>query len=127
MGGKDAEQVVNHCNVYVDIHQQGSNSDVIYVVLSFLSSPFLVPGFQYCVHKSLEGRGGIAHPKEHYFRLKEPPACFECAFPLIGFTDPDVVIPPTHVEFTEYLHSLQIFDTLCKVWEWGDVVKVGWP
>ena len=75
----------------------------------------------YCVHESLEGRRGIAHSKEHYFRLKEPSACFECAFPLIRFADPDVVIPPTHVEFTEYLHSLQIFDTLCKVWEWGDV------
>ena len=121
MGGKDTEQVMSHGNVYMDVHEQCGYSDVVHVVLSFLSSPFLVPRFQYCVHELLEGGGGVAHAKEHHFRLKEPSVCFECAFPLIGFMYSDVVIPPMHVKFTEYLHSLQVFDALYKVWEWGDI------
>ena len=121
MGGKDTEQVMSHGNMYMDVHEQCGYSDVVHVVLSFLSSPFLVPGFQYCVHKLLEGSRGVTHSKEHDFRLKEPSACFECAFPLIGFANSNIVVSPTHIEFTEYLHSLQVFNALCKVWEWGDI------
>jgi len=33
----------------------------------------------------------------------------------------DVVVAPSDVELAEDFHSLQVFDALCKVWEWGDV------
>ena len=32
--------------------------------------------------------------------------------------DPDVVISPSYVEFTEDFHSLKIFYALCQVREW---------
>jgi hypothetical protein len=48
---------------------------------------------------------------------------FKCCFLLIGFVDPDVVIPSLDIKFAEYLHSLQIFDALCKVGEWSDILS----
>jgi len=48
-------------------------------------------------------------------------SCFECAFPFITFLDTDVVVAPSDVELAEDFHSLQVFDALCKVREWGDV------
>ena len=104
-----------------NIYEQGGNSNVIHVVVSFLLSPFLILGLQYCIHKLLEGSRGVTHPKEHYFGFKESSAYFGCAFPLIGFMDSDVVVPPTHIKFTKYLYSLQVFDALYKVWEWSDI------
>jgi len=33
----------------------------------------------------------------------------------------DVVVAPPDVELAEYFHSLQVFNALCKVREWGDI------
>jgi len=34
----------------------------------------------------------------------------------------DVVVAPSDVEFAENLHALEVFNTLGKVREWGDVL-----
>ena len=49
------EEVVDHCNVYVEFDEFGGNPYIIYVVFSAFSSLSLVPGFKYCIHKPLEG------------------------------------------------------------------------
>ena len=48
-------------------------------------------------------------------------AGFEGAFPFIAFTDANVVVSPSNVEFTEELHALEVFNTLGKIGERGDV------
>jgi len=54
--------------------------------------------------------------------------CFESAFPFIAFPDADIVVALSNVEFTEYLHALEILDTLGQVGQWcyifsGDCVQ----
>ena len=70
MGGEDTEQVMDHFNVDCDVYEQGSDSDIVHVVLSSFPAPFLVPWLQNSVHESLEGGGRVAHAKEHYFWFK---------------------------------------------------------
>ena len=58
------------------------------------------------VHESLEAGQRIGHAKEHDFWFKKSAACFECSFPFVTFSDTDVVIAPSDVEFAKYFHSL---------------------
>ena len=53
------------------------------------------------VHESLEGGGGVTEPKEHDSGFKESHGGDESSFPLIFFSDANVVIPPTNVKFSE--------------------------
>jgi hypothetical protein len=53
--------------------------------------------------------------------LKEASSYFKGCLPPIFVTDSDVIVPPSHVEFAEELHSLEVFDTFCEVGEQGDV------
>ena len=64
------EEVVDHCNVYVEFDELGGNSYVVHIVFSMFPSPSLVPWFKYCVHEPLEGCWGVAHSKEHYFAFE---------------------------------------------------------
>jgi hypothetical protein len=53
------------------------------------------------IHKTLEGSGTVAHAKKHDSRFKESMACFKGSLPLVFFSDPNVVVSPPDVEFTE--------------------------
>ena len=112
---------VDHCNVYVKFNELCGNSYVVHVVLSAFSSPFLVLWFKYCVHKSLEGSWGVAHSKEHHFAFEQPSARFKGHFPLVIVTDSDVVVAPSYIKLAEQFVSLQVFNALRKVGQWGDV------
>ena len=64
------EEMVDHCNVYVEFDEFGGDSYVIHIVFSAFPSLLLVPWFKYCVHEPLEGSWGVAHSKEHYFAFE---------------------------------------------------------
>jgi len=54
--------------------------------------------------------------------------CFESAFPLVALPDADIVVAPSNIKFTEYLHALEILDALGQVGQWcyifsGDCVQ----
>ena len=115
------EEMVDHCDVYVEFNELGGNSYIIHVVLSAFPSPSLVPGFKYCVHEPLEGSWGVAHSKEHHFAFEQPSARFKGHFPLVIVTDSDVVVAPSYIKLAEQFVSLQVFYTLGKVGQWGDV------
>ena len=53
------------------------------------------------VHKGLEHRRCIAKPKEHYCWFKKSQGGDKGGFPLVFFTNMDVVISPSDVEFCE--------------------------
>jgi len=44
--------------------------------------------------------------------------CFESAFLLVALPDADIVVAPSNVKFTEYLHALEILDVLGQVGQW---------
>ena len=46
----------------------------------------------------------------------------EGTFPFVAFTDAYVVVSPSNIEFAEELHALEVFDTLGKIGERGDVL-----
>jgi len=69
----------------------------------------------------LEAARGVGHSEEHDLQFEKSLLCLESAFPFITFLDTDVVVAPSDVEFAEYFHSLQVFNALCKVREWGDI------
>ena len=50
------------------------------------------------VHEGLKCRWCIAEAKEHDNGFKESKGGDECRFPLIGFPDINVVVPPTDVK-----------------------------
>ncbi|KAF8232377.1 hypothetical protein L208DRAFT_1272838, partial [Tricholoma matsutake] len=49
------------------------------------------------VHHGLKGGRAI----KHHRWLKHPPVCLESCFPLIAVFYPDIVIPPSDVQFRE--------------------------
>jgi hypothetical protein len=55
MGGKDVKQVMDHFDVDGFVCSWHADPNIIHIVFSMLTSPFLVPGLQYCIHELLEG------------------------------------------------------------------------
>jgi hypothetical protein len=53
------------------------------------------------IHEALEGSGAIAHSEKHDSWFEESSTCFESGLPLIFFSDPNIVISPTDIEFAE--------------------------
>ena len=53
------------------------------------------------VHKGLECRWCIAKPEEHHCQFKKSQGGNKGGFPLVFFTNVDVVIAPPNVEFRE--------------------------
>jgi hypothetical protein len=53
------------------------------------------------IHKALEGGGAVAHSEKHDSWFKESSTCFESSLPLIFFSDSNVIISPTDIEFAE--------------------------
>ena len=81
-------------------------SDVILGVDSHVIHVDLKPFFRkhICedvIHESLEGGGGVTEPKEHDSGFEESHGGDESGLPLIFFSDANVVISPTNVEFGE--------------------------
>ena len=62
------------------------------------------------VHKGLECRRCIAKPKEHYCWSKKSQQGDKGGFPLVFFTNTDVVISPPDVEFCEEGGILHVVD-----------------
>ena len=50
------------------------------------------------VHERLESRQSIAEPEEHNHWFKKAKRGDECAFPLVFFSDVDIVEPPSDVK-----------------------------
>ena len=53
------------------------------------------------VHECLKSGGGITESKEHDNGFKESHGSDECGLPLVFFSDMNVVVSPTDVEFGE--------------------------
>jgi len=49
-------------------------------------------------------------------------AGLEGALPFITFVDAYVVVSPSNIELAEELHALEVFNTLGKIGEWGDIL-----
>ena len=62
------------------------------------------------VHKGLECRWCIAKPKEHHCRFKKSQGGDKGSFPLVFFTNADVIIVPSDVEFHEEGGILHVVD-----------------
>ena len=56
---------------------------------------------EYVIHKHLESGWCIAKAKEHDRGFEEAIGSNESCFPLVHFTDTNVVVPPSNVEFGE--------------------------
>ena len=64
------------------------------------------------VHERLKSRRGVAEPKKHYGGFKETKRGYERCFPLIFFSDADIVITPSNVEFGEQCRVLHVINQL---------------
>ena len=62
------------------------------------------------VHKGLECRWCIAKPEEHHCWFKKSQGGDKGSFPLVFFTNVDVVIAPPDVEFHEEGGILHVID-----------------
>ena len=64
------------------------------------------------VHEGLEGGGCVAEPEEHDGGFEKSHGGDKGSFPLVFFSDTNVVISPTNVEFSEqggFLHIINEF------------------
>ena len=62
------------------------------------------------VHEGLECRWRVAEPKEHHHWFKKLHGCDEDSFPLVFFTNADVVIAPSDVKLREEGGILHVID-----------------
>ena len=62
------------------------------------------------VHEGLECRRRVAEPKEHHCWFEKPQGCDEGSFPLVFFTNVDVVIAPSDVKLCEEGGILHVID-----------------
>ena len=69
------------------------------------------------VHKGLECRQCIAKPKEHYCWFKKSQGGDKGGFPLVFFTNMDVVISPSDVEFCEKGGILYVVNKFWDEWQ----------
>ena len=53
------------------------------------------------VNHHLEGGRRVREPKEHDEGFKEALGREESRFPLVSFFDPNIVVPPSHIELRE--------------------------
>jgi hypothetical protein len=98
--------------VFVDVLEESGNTNVIHVTFAFFTAPFLVPRFQYEVDEVLEGGWRVAKSEEHNVQLKEPSVCFKSGLPLVFFSDANVIVALSDVEFAKDFHALEVFDVL---------------
>ena len=68
------------------------------------------------VHEGLECGWRIAKPKEHYCWFEESEGGNEGSFPLVFFTDMDVVVAPPDVEFCEEGDIFYVVNELWNKW-----------
>ena len=69
------------------------------------------------VHEGLEWRWCITEPKEHHCWFKKPQGYDEGSFPLVFFTNADVVIAPSDVELCEEGGALHVIDEFRDKWQ----------
>ena len=69
------------------------------------------------VHKGLECRWRIAKPKEYHCWFKESKGSDTGGFPLVFFTNADVVIAPPNVEFCEKGGILYVVNKFWDEWQ----------
>ena len=62
------------------------------------------------VHHGLECRWWVAHPKEHYCWFEESSIRFKGSFPLVSISDPNIVVSPAHVQFSESFCSFEFVE-----------------
>ena len=68
------------------------------------------------VHECLKRGWGIAEPKEHYGGFKESEWGDECSFPLIGFPNLNVVVPPVDVKCGEQGGVFHVINEFRNKW-----------
>ena len=69
------------------------------------------------VHKGLECRQCIAKPKEHHCQFEKSQGGDKGSFPLVFFTNVDVVIAPSDVEFHEEGGILHVINEFGDEWQ----------
>ena len=87
----------------------GEDEDIVNVN-QHLSSENQVP--KDVVHHGLKGRRGISKTEEHDMWFKKSSIGTECRFPLITFFNPNIVVPPANIEFSEILGPFEFIDEL---------------
>ena len=76
----------------------GEDEDVVNVDHNL---PFCDQLSEYLIHHGLESCWGVAKTKEHHQWFKKPPICPKGGLPFIPLFNPDVVIPPSNIQFGE--------------------------
>ena len=89
----------------------GVDTDVIHINFQ--------PFFHYhvskdVIHEGLECGWHIAKPKEHYYWFEESKGSDKGGFPLVFFTNMDVVVAPPDIEFHE---EGGIFHVVNEFWD----------
>ena len=74
------------------------------------------------VHEHLESGGGIAEPEEHDSGFEESHGGDEHSLPLVFFSDMNVVVSPTDVEFGEQGGFLHVINEFRDKGEWVGIV-----
>ena len=64
------------------------------------------------IHHGLERGGRISESEKHDEGFKKSVACFERRFVFIALLDPDIVIPPSNVEFRVDVRSAKVGDKI---------------
>ena len=62
------------------------------------------------IHECLEGQWGITEAKKHDCRFIETKGGDKCCLPLIFFSNANVIITPSHIEFGEKGGILHVVD-----------------
>ena len=92
----------------------GVDTDVVHINFQPLFSYYVGKDV---VHKGLECRQCIAKPKEHHYWFKKSQGDDEGSFPLVFFTNADVVIAPSDVELCEEGGVLHVVDEFRDKWQ----------
>ena len=78
----------------------GVDSEVVHIDLKPTLSDHIC---EYVIHKGLKRRWSVAKAKEHNGGFKKPERSDERSFPLVFFTNADVIKSPSDVKFGEYV------------------------
>src|SRR6267154_3607462 len=84
-----------------------SDQDIIHIDYHIACSNLIA---ECGIHYGLESGWRISESKEHNSGLKESSVCLEGCFPLIAIFDANIIISPSHIEFSEPLFLDELGD-----------------
>ena len=70
------------------------------------------------VHHGLKGGWRVSQTEEHNRGFEQAVACFEGRLMFVAFSDPNIVIPPSDVEFSVDMCNAEVEDKVGDKGEW---------